>query len=165
MEKICGKEWFYIYNIANGILLTIVAMIYFLLMTNMIFNIIQTFFIFAGSSITKEFTFKEFSFQYSAIIAVVLASILVNINKLNVLIKLGHCGFMALVGYAIFIFYLFIHNLITTKAFTMPIPKNVNSPFKTITFFSSDIANVAGTFALSFMAHNVVIPIYSQNIN
>lgn len=95
----------------------------------------------------------------------ILASILVNINKLNVLIKLGHCGFMALVGYAIFIFYLFIHNVISTKGFSVPVPVSYNSPFKKITLFSSDIANVAGTFALSFMAHNVVIPIYSQNIN
>jgi len=69
---------------------------------------------------------------------------------------LGHYGVICLYIYTLFIIYIAIENI-------------SDGTFEThkseVSFVTEDVANLAGTFALSCMLHNAAIPIFRQNRN
>jgi len=60
------------------------------------------------------------------------------------LVKIASYGFLSIVGYMLFIFYLFFSNIFT---------KRFKENSSDITWFSTDIGTLAGTAALAFTMH------------
>ena len=63
------------------------------------------------------------------------------IKNIKTLVNLAHGGFLSLVSYAIFVIYIFIENIVN---------ENVKRNWDSIEFFTTDVASVAGLFALAF---------------
>jgi hypothetical protein len=61
---------------------------------------------------------------------------------------------IAIISFIIFIFYIFFENLTQGR-----IADNIDK----MTYFTDDVANLSGSFALAFMVHNVLIPIFKTN--
>lgn len=157
IARLLGPIYSKVYCISSGLLLCLVVIIYYLLLTNMSYLIIS----FIVDRIDpsayvspKTFSFEKFSYQWGSVVAMVIAAFLANLRKIAFIVKLGHYGVICLYIYTIFIIYIAIDNI-------------ANGPFEAhkaeIEYVTSDIANLAGTFALSFMIHNAIIPIVKQN--
>lgn len=56
-------------------------------------------------------------------------------------------GFFAIGMYVCFVIYTFFDNLISG---------NLANNYTEVTYFSSDIAGIGGSFALAFMVHNAI---------
>lgn len=69
------------------------------------------------------------------------------IKNMNLIIKLAHGGFFAIGLYVCFVIYTFFDNLASGV-----LADNVSD----VNYFSSDIASIAGSFALAFMVHNAI---------
>jgi len=157
IARLLGNYYSKVFCLASGLLLCIVVIIYYLLLANMAYLII-TFIINHWDPTayvsSKTFSFSKFSFQWASVVALAVAAILANLKKIAFIVKLGHYGVICLYIYTVFIIYIAIDNI-------------VNGNFETkkseINYVTNDIANLAGTFALSYMLHNAVIPIVKQN--
>lgn len=66
---------------------------------------------------------------------------------MKMIIKLAHGGFFAIGLYVIFVIYTFFDNVATG---------NLKENISEVSYFSSDIASIAGSFALAFMVHNAI---------
>ena len=157
IERLMGNFYSKVYCLASGLLLCIVVIIYFLLLANMSYLIVS--FIIDRSNpdayvSAKTFSFSKFSFQWASLVALCICAFLSNLRKIAFIVKLGHYGVICLYIYTAFIIYIAIDNII-------------NGSFQEkkheINYVTNDIANLAGTFALSYMLHNAVIPIVKQN--
>lgn len=159
ITRLLGNYYSKVYCVASGLLLCLVVIIYYLLLVNMSYLMI-TFIIDRidpDSYVpTSTFSFSKFSFQWASFVGLVIAGILASLRKIAFIVKLGHYGVICLYIYTLFIVYMAIDNI-------------VNGSFEEkkgeILYVTNDIANLAGTFALSYMIHNAIIPIVKQNKN
>lgn len=77
-------------------------------------------------------------------------------KELKLLVQLGRVGACSIYAYIILIIYLFIDNTAsgTLKA-------NIGET----KYFTKDIANILGNYALAFQSHNCIAEMMSQNKN
>ena len=156
-ERLLGHVYSKVYCVASGLLLVLVVIIYYLLLTSMFYLIIK--FIIDHKDPTAYvsstvFSFSKFSFQWASIVSFVFALILFNLRKISFIVKLGHYGVICLYIYTVFIIYIACDNIVNGS---------FDEKKSEIKYVTNDIANLAGTFALSFNIHNAIIPIVKQN--
>ena len=157
IERLMGKVFAKTYCLASGLLLCIVVIIYYLLLTSMSYLIITFIIDHIDPSAyvsSKKFSFSKFSYQWASIVSLVIAAILANLKKIAFIVKLGHYGVICLYIYTVFIIYIACDNIINGS---------FDEKKSEIKYVTNDIANLAGTFALSYMLHNAVMPIVKQN--
>lgn len=159
IKRLLGKVYSKIFCVTSGLLLCVVVIIYYLLLVNMFYLI----FVFIIEKIdsnayvaANEFSFSKFSFQWASVVSILIAAILANLRKIAFIVKLGHYGVICLYIYTAFIVYIAVDNIAYGS---------FEEKKGEIIYLSNDIANLAGTFALSFQIHNAIIPIVKQNIN
>lgn len=162
VNRLLGKKFYLGYCVSSSLLLFFCCLVYFILMVNMIYHIVVFCFDKSGSSnyaSIDDSSFSQFSMQYTSLAASAVVFILVQLKNLRFIVKLGEVGILALMTYTVFIIvrgFINIGNgtasahLFEVEAFTT----NYN-----------DIINIAGTFALAFIVHSVVVPIIKHNEN
>lgn len=154
INRIMGRKWSISYCICSSLLLFITGTIYFMLICNMLYMILN--YILNENGIIlpgkDEILFDRFSYQYVGIIMIVFCFILLNMKDLSIILKLGQYGIIS-----IFLFIIYI----MTKGVENISAGNVN--LDNIKILTPDFATLCGVFSLSFMCHNVIIPVIRNN--
>ena len=154
--RILGGKWFYSYVISSFIFNGFSVLIYFILMNNLLYSMLEYFFVLGKEepwiAPVTEFTFERFSKQWTIIIMAVVMLILYTISYLRYLLILCQYG---ITGIFIYVFFLFV------KAIQNIYEGNVVS--QTIKYVSPDISTLAGIFSLAFFVHNNLITIVKTN--
>lgn len=121
------------------------CIIYIDLIVDQLYSII---FFFLGDTIAPKdgFMFSKFSTQYLTLILFFPLLLLVSMKNLNLMVKLSEYGSYSALLYFLFVIYKFVAALVNGEV-------NMDK----ITFISSDIGNLAGTCALAFTIHTMVI--------
>lgn len=154
LNRILGKKWNTIFALSSFVLLFLVGAIYFTLAMNMLYPSIK--FIVESSSDTilpalGDQKFDQFSYQYTGMIGSVIFFFLYNLKELRIMLKFSVLGIMAV---SIFVIYSVV------KAF-----QNISN-ISNLHLFDADPKNyivLLGIYSLSFMIHNVIVPIMKNN--
>lgn len=154
ITRILGKKWAFSYCFCSALLLFITGVIYFMLICNMFYMVMSYIFTHSNIEIASkdEFEFGKFSYQYVGIIMICFCFILFNLKDLSVILKIGQYGIVSIVLFIIYIFYKGVENIAQG---------NVN--MENIKIITPDFATLCGVFSLSFMCHNVIIPVIRNN--
>ena len=154
VQRIMGKKWSFCYCVCSSLLLFITGIIYFMLICNMLYLVITYILRHNGIAYaTKDqIVFDQFSYQYVGIIMIVFCFLLFALKDLSIILKIGQFGIVSIV---LFIIY------ILTKGITNISEGNVN--IDTVKIITPDFATLCGVFSLSFMCHNVIIPVIRNN--
>ena len=122
INRIMGKVWKYIFNVSASLLFVCAVLIYYLLASNMIYPIVKILMHFGGVDTGPDspqiapkdkIVFNKFSFQYAALIAIIMTLGLINIRDFTFIIKIGNVGFLVLLLYVCFLFFTTIDNFVT----------------------------------------------------
>lgn len=156
IRRILGVKWFYSFVISSFIFNGFSVIIYFILMTHLLYAILEYFFVLGWDNpwiaSSAEFTFSKFSLQYAEIILAVIMVFLHSITNLRYLLAFCQYGIIGIFIYVVFLFYKAIENIMAG---------NVVS--QNIKYVSSDISTLAGIFSLAFFCHNNLITIVKTN--
>lgn len=123
----------------------LLCIIYIDLIVDQLYSIIY-FFLDDAIAPKDGFMFSKFSTQYLTLILFFPLLLLVSIKNLNLMVKLSEYGSYSALLYFLFVIYKFIAAL-----------ANGDINLDNITFVSWDIGNLAGTCALAFTIHTMVI--------
>ena len=99
-----------------------------------------------------DMVFDRFSYQYVGIIMVVFCFILFHLKDLTLILKIGQFGIVSIAAFIVYI---------VTKGSENISKGNVN--LDNIKIITPDFATLCGVFSLSFMCHNVIIPVIRNN--
>ena len=155
--RILNKTWAKIFGVASSILLFIVGIIYYLLICNSLFIVLEFIFLRSGftnyeNKSTGNVVWDKFSIQYLALIAIVPISPMLFISNMKGIVKLADYGFVAIASFVVFIFYIFFKNVC-----------NKSVDFSGITLWNWDPSGPLGNFSLAFMVHNAISQIIKTN--
>lgn len=98
------------------------------------------------------FTFEQFSMQYLSIILGIFMLILINLNNIRIFLKISQYATVSVVAFLAFISYHCIVNLYHLN--------HTSQEIESIIYITPDFPDATGTFALSYMIHNSVVPIF-----
>ena len=153
-----SSKYTHLCSFISGMALISVSLIYYLFLTNIFYEFI-TYFLKNHQTFYYDknvFSFRKFSFQYSSIIILLYLFFIIKYKNFLLIIKFQQLGFITILIYLIFILFIGISQILS---------QDFLENLKNANFFSFDILNLAGTFAISFMAHNITFPIFSKNKN
>ena len=155
IRRILGKKWSYAYGACSSLLCFVMGIIYFSLVCNMVYLIMAFIFNHCGLAIgaKDEIVFDRFSYQYVGIIMASFCFIMFHLEDLSIILKIGQYGVVSIGLFLIFIIYKGAENI--SKG-------NVN--LDNVKIITPDFATLCGVFSLSFMCHNVIIPVMRNNI-
>jgi solute carrier family 38 (sodium-coupled neutral amino acid transporter), member 9 len=130
--------------------------IYIDLIVDQLYSVIFFFFDSSGSADSiapkDSFMFGKFSTQWLSIVLFLPLLALIFIKKLNILVKLSEYGSYSAMLYFLFVIYKFFSALANGEIDT-----------GRVTWVSWDVGNLAGTCALSFTIHTIVITFVKEN--
>lgn len=145
ISRVLGEKWSNLFSLSSCLLMFCVGVVYFLLINNTVYPAIDFVCIKAGTHIAPIDTpvkdaWGQFSLQYLAIIMIFVLLPFFFIKDIAVIVKLARFGVVALLCYMIFIFYIFLDNIISGRA---------KAHWSEMKYFTSDVATVMGNFALA----------------
>ena len=160
VQRILGKKYVKFYALISSVLMYLVAVVYFLLMSNMVHGTFSFFFLKFDWQIAQKdkITFEVYSYQYTVILLTLMAFFLVNMKNLNTILKLGSYGFTAVIGYIVFIFVKMIQNLVENGSIS-----EIEDKGSKLLLVTDEIQKASGTLALSFLIQNCVISIFNKH--
>lgn len=158
IRRILGRKWERFFRMITGFYLILLCIIYIDLIVDQLYSVIFFFFDASGNptgiAAKDAFVFDAFSTQYLTIILFVPLLWLVSLKKLHVMIKMSEYGAYSAFLYFLFVVYQFLSGAIQGSF-------NLDN----ITWFSADIGNLAGTCALAFTIHTMVVTFVKPNQN
>ena len=158
VRRVLGVKWFYAFVISSFIFNAFCVIIYYILMTHLLYEILEYFLVLGWDdpliASGADFTFSKFSIQYLEIILALMMMLLYSINSLRYILVICQYGIIPIFFYVFFLFYQGIQNIVVGNAIV-----------QNLKFLSSDIANLAGIFSLAFFVHNNLITIVKTNQN
>lgn len=158
IRRILGKNWEKRFRLITGFYLILLCIIYIDLVVDQLYSIILFFFqrnSMADSIAPKDgFVFDKFSTQWLTIMLFLPLLALISIKNLNIMIKLSEYGAFSALLYFGFVVYKFIASIAADDI-------NMDN----INWISWDIGNLAGTCALAFTIHTMVVTFLQPNIN
>jgi amino acid permease len=150
IRRLLGSKWEKRFRFITGFYLILLCVIYIDLIVDQLYSVIFFFFDSNGhaDSIAPKdgFMFDKFSTQWLTLILFFPLLALIFIKKLNLLVKLSEYGSYSAMIYFVFVLYKFFTAL-----------ANNQIDLDKITWVSGDIGNLAGTCALAFTIHTMVI--------
>lgn len=154
IERVLGKKWWMGYSICSVLLLFIAGVIYFMLICNMFYMVVSFILNHAGVeySAKSDMDFTKFSYQYSGIIMIVFCFALFSLKDLSVIMKICQYGIISIILFIVYIIYKGVSNI-----------SHGNVTLDSVKLFTPDFATLCGVFSLSFMCHNVLIPVIRNN--
>ena len=154
VKRVMGKKWSFAYCFCSSLLLFITGVIYFMLICNMLYMVIGFFMRRNGMEVASkdDLVFDRFSYQYTGIIMIFFCYIMFYLKDLTVILKIGQYGIISI--------FTFIIYIITKGSENM---SNGNITSDNIKILTPDFATLCGVFSLSFMCHNVIIPVIRNN--
>jgi sodium-coupled neutral amino acid transporter 9 len=109
---------------------------------------------YASSKTTKAIVFDQFSVQYLSLILFIPLAIPLFIRNISKLIKLAEFGVVAIVSFGVFVLYIFLRNVLDGT---------VSKYIGDMVYFTTNISEPAGQFALAFMVHNTIGALMKPN--
>jgi sodium-coupled neutral amino acid transporter 9 len=151
-----GSKWEKRFRFITGFYLILLCVIYIDLIVDQLYSVIFFFFDSSGSpeSIAPKdsFMFSKFSTQWLSIVLFLPLLALIFIKKLNILVKLSEYGSYSAMLYFLFVIYKFFNALANGEIDT-----------GRVTWVSWDVGNLAGTCALAFTIHTIVVTFVKEN--
>jgi amino acid permease len=150
LRRLLGSKWEKRFRFITGFYLILLCVIYIDLIVDQLYSIVFFFFDSNGHAdliAPKDgFMFSKFSTQYLTLILFVPLLLLVSIKNLNVMVKLSEYG-----SYSALLYFLFVVYKFCTALFNGEV--NIDN----VQLISWDVGNLAGTCALAFTVHTMVI--------
>lgn len=156
IRRLLGSKWEKRFRFFTGFYLILLCVIYIDLIVDQLYSVIFFFFDANGHADSiapkDDFVFDKFSTQWLSLIMLAPLLALTFIKKLNIMVKLSEYGSYSALIYFIFVVVKFIIVLVNNQI-----------DLDKITFISGDIGNLAGTCALAFTIHTIVITFVKSN--
>ncbi|KRX11065.1 hypothetical protein PPERSA_05174 [Pseudocohnilembus persalinus] len=154
IKRILGYKWYVFFVSICTFYLFFLCQLYYVLIVQMLYSMICFFFYIFGVSKSfyvdpaiaeKTFTFNQFSEQYVILITFfAILAMIQFIKDLSILVKIANVGVLAIYSYIIFIFYVFIDNIVSG---------GISDGEQGVLLFGTNIGNLAGTASLAFTIH------------
>ncbi|KAM3140772.1 hypothetical protein pb186bvf_007177 [Paramecium bursaria] len=157
IKRLLGRRWATAFSFASGTLLFIVGIIYYQLINITLYLIVSFVMLkcdYENFDKTNFMTYDKYSKQWQAIILFLPLSLLLLFKDIEKIIKIAHYGVFAIILYCFYIVFIFFQTLFDGK-----FSENAES----ITWFTTDISEAAGLFALAFMVHNAIGQLIKNN--
>eukprot|EP00331_Platyophrya_macrostoma_P021579 CAMPEP_0176452096 /NCGR_PEP_ID=MMETSP0127-20121128/28301_1 /TAXON_ID=938130 /ORGANISM="Platyophrya macrostoma, Strain WH" /LENGTH=483 /DNA_ID=CAMNT_0017840423 /DNA_START=20 /DNA_END=1471 /DNA_ORIENTATION=+ len=157
LERIMGVRWKQAFLLSSIALMFVLGVAYFLLMLDPFYTILKGF----SPSLPepKHFTFAEFSYQWAAIILIVICFALFSAPNLSLILKLNSLGILALIVFLLFIFVTGFEAIFRGKVYFVTTDDGASG----FPLVSKDIITICGIFALAFAIHNAIVQIIRYN--
>lgn len=150
IRRLLGSKWEKRFRFITGFYLILLCVIYIDLIVDQLYSVVYFFFDnngHADSIAPKDsFMFDKFSTQWLSLILFCPLMALIFIKRLNLLVKLSEYG-----SYSALIYFVFV----LVKFFAAVANDEIDTG--NITWVSTDVGNLAGTCALAFTIHTMVI--------
>lgn len=150
IRRLLGSRWEKRFRFITGFYLILLCVIYLDLIVDQLYSVIYFFFDTNGHAdliAPKDgFMFDKFSTQWLTVILFLPLLALIFIKKLNIMVKLSEYGSYSAMIYFGFVMVKFIMALANGKI-----------DLDKVTLISGDVGNLAGTCALAFTIHTMVI--------
>ncbi len=159
-----GPVWHKVYCFSGGFYLFMCSGVFYLLILNTLYS--QIGFVYlqsTGSHLVKKdvMTFETFSFQWTNVIMLFFFMVIVNLKDLKVIMKLGEFSF---IGIIIFTIYCLVKSFINID-YLVTQSQDPSFHRETVKLFSDKFAVMAGSCAVAFNVHNMIVPIAQQSVN
>jgi sodium-coupled neutral amino acid transporter 9 len=156
IRRLLGSKWEKRFRFITGFYLILLCVIYIDLIVDQLYSVVFFFFDANGSADSiapkDSFMFGKFSTQWLSLLLFLPLLALIFIKKLHVLVKLSEYGSYSAMIYFLFVIYKFFAAL-----------ANGQIDMDRITWVSGDIGNLAGTCALAFTIHTMVVTFVKEN--
>ena len=156
--RMLGRKWHLLYCLTGSLYLALTSSIYYLLILNCLYS--QIGFVYhsiTGQSLIKKdvLTFSQFSFAYTNIIVLLIFVIIINLKNLKIIMKLGEYSF---IGILVFFIFCLTDSFINID-FLAKQKNNPDFQYEEVKLFSDKFAVLAGSCAVAFNIHNMIVPI------
>ena len=153
VDRILGKKWKKTYIFSAVIELFTCMFAYFLLLANILYTLLQTFFELPDKD---HITFGSFSYQWIGIILAVICFALCSIKEIKWVLLFNVAGVYIISAYMLFLFFIGIDSIISGKV-TFDVANGG------IRLFSGDIFTILGIYALAYSVHPYIVDIFKHN--
>lgn len=165
VRRLLGPTWHKVYSISGAANLVLCSVGFYLLIVNTIYSQIN--FVLLRTRgvdlVSKDvYTFSTYSFQWNNLLCALGFLAMVQLRSLKTIMVMGEYSFL---GIIIFVTYCFsksfvnIHWLVETKS-TDP-----SFQIEEIKLFGDSFSMLAGTCAVAYNCHNMIVPILAQSKN
>jgi solute carrier family 38 (sodium-coupled neutral amino acid transporter), member 9 len=159
IKRLAGDKWLSIYVFSSVIYMVFCGIIYFNLMSNLIYSAIL--FVFNQCDF-KDFAEKQenrydvFSYPILGLILFLPAFISCFLKDINFIVKCSKIGVFALISYIIFLGYVAYDNFKSG---------NLSNNFGTLNLYTFELDKLLGNFCLGFFIHSNVCSLMKNNEN
>jgi sodium-coupled neutral amino acid transporter 9 len=151
VRRILGPRWERFFNFVTGGYLFCLNVLYMVLLNDQLYNVVQYAFTRAGHpewlAPKDRFTFGEFSLQYLALATLVLVFLLLQLKRIDFLVKISSLGIFSIGFYFVFILWAFGDSLHT------------GVDWASVPLFRQEVGGLLGSSVLSYTIHTVVVSI------
>ncbi|CAD8055073.1 unnamed protein product [Paramecium sonneborni] len=149
--RILGQKYNLIFNITNIIILYFAGVVYFILICNMLYSLLQL----VCNQLEMNYASKtdivlsQLSYQWCGIVYMFLLYLIMLQKNLSLIIKLVQYGVISVIALILYI--------ITNGSINMQQILNAN-------LFTLDVVTLCGVFSVAFMVHSCIVPIMKNNL-